>query len=248
MSINDLEPQLDINRAYWAGYDGSSPHTDLPIYRTGLPHRLLNGVLRVRGWPIEKAVAEARKRLDGTRWAWWVGADSDPDTANALLDAGAQELDPLPVMAVDLQTFAEFPPPAELTIRRVTTRAELRGYVETAAEPLGVPADVVEELLECEIAYAPSEGRLVRLAGMVGDRTVGTAAVLLGGKAAAIYWVATDAAYRQRGTATALTTETLRLARKAGASIATLQASSMGQPVYRRIGFATVAQYRRFAS
>ena len=102
-------------------------------------------------------------------------------------------------------------------------------------------------MVKLEIAYAPGEGRLIRLAGTVDDRVVGTAAVLLGDAVAAVYWIATDAAFRQRGIATALTTETLRLAREAGLSIATLQASSMGEPVYRRIGFETVAHYRRFA-
>jgi ribosomal protein S18 acetylase RimI-like enzyme len=247
MSINDLEPQLAINRAYWTGYDGTSPHIDLPSYLTGLPHRLLNGVLRVRNQPIEQAIAEARKRLDGTRWGWWVGPDSDPGTAEALLDNGAEELGPLPVMAIDLQAFAELPLPGELTIRRVTTEAELREYVEACAEPIGVPADSVDDMVERESAYAPGEGHLIRLVGRVDDRTVGTAAVLLGDEVAAIYWVATDPAYRQRGIATALTTETLRLAREAGLSIATLQASSMGQRVYRRIGFETVTHYRRFA-
>ena len=247
MPINDLRPQLAINRAYWAGYDGSAPHTDLPIYRTDLPHRLLNGVLRVRDRPIDQAIAEARERLDGTRWAWWVGPDSDPGTAEALLDNGAEELGQLPIMAVDLRAFAELPAPGELTIRRVTTPAEIREYVEACAEPLGIPADAVEDVVKREIAYAPGEGRLIRLAATVGDRVVGTTAVLLGAEVAGIYWVATEAAYRQRGIATALTTETLRLAREAGLSIATLQASSMGEPVYRRIGFETVAHYRRFA-
>lgn len=45
---------------------------------------------------------------------------------------------------------------------------------------------------------------------------------------------------------TALTLDALRIAREAGRRVVTLQASSQGEPVYRRIGFETVSRYRLF--
>ncbi|MEV1238478.1 hypothetical protein ACIBO2_44740 [Nonomuraea sp. NPDC050022] len=47
--------------------------------------------------------------------------------------------------------------------------------------------------------------------------------------------------------ATALTLDALRIARNSGRRIATLQSSSEGRPVYRRIGFETVSPCRLFA-
>ncbi|MCO6005347.1 GNAT family N-acetyltransferase [Actinoallomurus purpureus] len=62
----------------------------------------------------------------------------------------------------------------------------------------------------------------------------------------ALYCIATDGRYRRRGVATALTLEALRISREAGHAVATLQASSMGRPVYERMGFTTVSYYRLF--
>jgi ribosomal protein S18 acetylase RimI-like enzyme len=61
-----------------------------------------------------------------------------------------------------------------------------------------------------------------------------------------IQYVATDARFRRRGLATALLRAVLADAHAAGLRTATLQASPDGLPVYRRLGFRTVATLRGF--
>jgi predicted acetyltransferase len=58
--------------------------------------------------------------------------------------------------------------------------------------------------------------------------------------------VATVPDARRRGIGTAVTLRSLQLARAAGASVGLLQASSLGQGPYRRLGFVQVASYGRF--
>lgn len=48
------------------------------------------------------------------------------------------------------------------------------------------------------------------------------------------------------GTSTALTSAALRAGRERGLRVGTLQASELGESVYRRMGFATVAEYQLF--
>jgi ribosomal protein S18 acetylase RimI-like enzyme len=242
-SIHDLQPQLAANRRYWCGWAGTSPDDDLPIYRTGFGNRLLNGVLRVRDRPLDEAVAEARQRLAGSSWLWWVGADSNEGTAEGLLARGAVDGGLLPVMAVDLTTVTETAPPPELRIWPVVEPDEMRAYVAAYAGPLGVEGDL-EPVVHRELDFGYPD--VVRLAGIADGRTVGTCTLSLGTGVAALYCIATDPQYRRRGIATALTREALRIARDSGRRFATLQASAAGEPVYREIGFATVAHYRMF--
>ncbi|GIG02900.1 acetyltransferase [Catellatospora citrea] len=206
---------------------------------------MLNGVLRVRNQPLDAAIKDAKRRLDGTQWLWWVGADSDHGTAEGLLAHGAQQVADLPVMAIDITTFTDPVTPADLKIRTVGGRAEMEEYVQAYAEPLGFDPDDLKPVVERELDFGYLD--VVRLAGIVDGGTVATCALSLGTDVAGIFCVATAPEYRRRGIATALTLEALRIARQSGRTVATLQASSDGEPVYRRLGFETVSRYRLFA-
>ncbi|WP_433113762.1 GNAT family N-acetyltransferase [Micromonospora sp. CA-246542] len=242
-SIHDLEPQLAANRRYWCGWAGAPSDTDLPTYRTDIQHVLLNGVLRTRNQPLDAAIAGAKQHLTGSRWGWWVGADSDEGTAEGLIARGAEQIGDMPVMAVDVTTVAQTEAPAGLEIRTVVDRAEMQEYVEAYAGPLGFSGDL-GVVVDRELDFAFLD--VVRLAGIVDGKTVGTCTLSLGTDVGALYCVATDPGFRRRGIATALTQEALRITRGSGRRIATLQASKEGERVYRKIGFETVTRYRLF--
>jgi ribosomal protein S18 acetylase RimI-like enzyme len=149
----------------------------------------------------------------------------------------------MPIMGIDVTEAASYEPPVDLKIQRVAGRAETAEFVAAYSAPLGFTGDqrpVVDRELELD---GPD---FVRLAGVVDGRIVGTCTLSLATDVGALYAIATDVGYQRRGIATALTLEALRLTRESGRRIATLQASSQGEPVYRRIGFETVARYRLF--
>ncbi|ETK33847.1 GNAT family N-acetyltransferase [Microbispora sp. ATCC PTA-5024] len=245
-SIDDLEPQLAANRRFWTGWAGDDPDADPSIYRSDIPHVLFNGVMHVRNHPLDEAVTEAKQRLAGSSWAWWVGGDSDEKVADHLIAHGAEQISHMPVMAADLTEVAEAPIPEGLTIRHITDLPGMRDLVNAYAEPLGFPRDAADTMAERHMEYLSRDPELVHLAGILDGKTVGTAVVSLSGDVAALYCIATDENHRRRGVATALTLESLRIARSAGLDVATLQASSEGRPVYEQIGFRTVSHYRLF--
>jgi predicted acetyltransferase len=61
-----------------------------------------------------------------------------------------------------------------------------------------------------------------------------------------VYAVGTSTVARRRGIATAMTWAAVQAGREWGCAAATLQASEMGEPVYRAMGFETVARYVTF--
>jgi ribosomal protein S18 acetylase RimI-like enzyme len=80
-------------------------------------------------------------------------------------------------------------------------------------------------------------------AGLVAGSVTATSLLVTTGPVAGIYWVATLEAARRRGFGEALTWAAVAGGQRAGCSVASLQASALGQPVYARVGFAHVLDY-----
>lgn len=245
-SIHDIRPQLANLRSYWLGWGSGEVDEDLPVYRTGLPFALLNGVLRVRDRSVDAAVASVRQRMDGVPYLWWVGADSDPDVVGQLVAHGATVKSTLPVMAVELSRIAEVDV-SGLSISEVIDRPAVTAYVEAYADVFGIPADVVPAVVDAEMGYAAAHSTVARFVGAVDGQVVGTAQLSVSHGVAGVYWVATREAFRKQGIATALTAAALIAGRERGLRVGTLQASRLGQPVYRAMGFETVGELQHVA-
>jgi GNAT superfamily N-acetyltransferase len=247
-SIQDLPPQLANARAYWLGW-GSSDDVDaaLPIYRTGLPNGMLNGVLRARGIDVGTAVRTAREALDGTRWLWWNHpGDSDPDVADLLVEHGASEVGQVPVMAADLRDVPAVPVPDGLRIAEARTTAELTAMATVYPVPNGMTEADIDAVTAVELARGDRYDEQLRYVAWMDDRPVACGALSVSHGVAGIYNMATRAEYESRGIATALAAELLRQATARGLRIATLTASPRGGLVYKRLGFETVSSYRLF--
>ena len=248
-SIHDLVPQLANCHDYWLGWGKTSDTADgdLSLYRSDVAHPLLNGVLRLRNAGLEGAIAEARERLDGVPWLWWVGPDSDPGVADGLLAAGAMQVEAMPVMAARTNRVDGFAGPPGLSVEEVTGLDALGDYVAAYAPPLDVPLDQVDAVVDREANRTDRPGELVRFSGRVGGEVVGTSALLERDGVAGVYVVSTAESHRRRGIGAALTEAAVRAGRERGLRVATLQATSAGEPLYARMGFETVAEYRLFA-
>ncbi len=79
------------------------------------------------------------------------------------------------------------------------------------------------------------------------DEPVGTAVAVLWEHTAGIYAVTTHPEHRRQGIGAAATWAAIGVAAERGATHAFLQATAMGEPVYRRMGFETLVAYDRFA-
>ncbi|MFJ3779201.1 GNAT family N-acetyltransferase [Streptomyces sp. NPDC090075] len=245
-------------RQYLMGWDARSrPGSVADQFRSGLAAPQFNGVVRVRSAAaVGQAVAAARTELAGLPWWWWVGPDSPEGTADGLQRHGAREFAVLPVMVRSLghsagpddrlDTAGSDDAPVGLTVETVGDGERLAELVRTYRTSMGIAAGLEPEMVRIE-SRREDNADIVRLAAVLDGRVVGSTVVITAHGVAGIFLVHVAEAHRRRGIGAAMTVAALRVGRERGMRSAALVASPAGEPLYRRFGFTTRAEYRLFA-
>jgi GNAT superfamily N-acetyltransferase len=248
-SVQRLVSAIRANWADYYAYLGRSSHAEyfdsphLTYLLTSIPDAFLNVVFRTQlpsqrtDELIDKALAHFRAQ-DVKRLSWW--ADGETPRAELdkhLINRGLTFNEGGTGMAADLETLPEnLGSPAGLTIRPVEDAATLKQWVHVARIGFGVPEDAERRLFElfADVVFElPMQCYLATLNG----QPVGTSQYFLSAGVAGIYTVTCLPEARGQGIGTAITLAPLLEARRRGYRISILQASSLGYPVYRRLGF-----------
>lgn len=216
----------------------------------GIPVVLLNAVF-VTAAPAAVTDAEAlvkRARtffgLRGLPFLLRLPDAVAPEVQRAARRAGMAELDPLPGMALYPLPPAVPARPAGLELRPARAGdGSMGNYRRVLSEAFDVPPGLAEIFAA---GPAVAAGRVRPLVGYLDGAPVACSAMLLTGTVAGIYNVAVTAACRRRGFGTALTWAAVAAGREAGAGVAVLQSTPLGETVYRRMGFRTVTCYHQF--
>ena len=254
LSTTVVVPALEANMAaFWAGY-GRTPGAELyegeDFLRviTGASEALFNGAFRARLVPdaVDGPIDETLARVASRRvpMFWWVGPSTRPaDLGTHLERHGFTHAGNSPAMAVELRALPEEPSRIPgLAVAPVGDLEELRRWARVAAIGTGFPERFQDELvaLEVGVGLEPRGNLYSRYVAYQNSEAVGTSALLLHAGVAGIFAVATIPRARGRGIGKALTLAPLLEARRRGYRVGTLQASPMGFPVYRRLGFREV--------
>lgn len=246
-STDHLEPQLANARDYWRGF-ARTAYTEgsVTLYRSDVSDHMYNGVLRVHSGSAVDVLSEIRPRLAGVPWIWWVGPDSGDGLAEELLANGAELMAVMPVMTVDLDSVVDVDGPPGLEIREVRDWDTLQEWVRVYGPSLGLDADLAADVSTLEANRPDTTREAVRLAGWLDGQLVGTSMLLNSHGVAGVYTVTTRQEFRGRGIGTRMTAAALRAGQDRGLVVGTLQSSGLGAPVYRRMGFRRVSEYRIF--
>ena len=172
-----------------------------------------------------------------------MNAHDDSPMGAAARSAGLAALASPPAMFCT-RRLPDEPAPAGTRLERVRDSAGLEAFreVSTAAwATYGIP----------ESATAAIFGRLGMVAGehvhavvaFDGTTPLSCALVLLSHGIGGVYWVGTSPAGRRRGLAEACTRAVTNIGFDLGARMVTLQASPMGDPIYRRLGYRQIGRY-----
>jgi ribosomal protein S18 acetylase RimI-like enzyme len=169
-------------------------------------------------------------------------AHADADLQAACEAAGLLAMGDMPDMVLD-HRLPDAVPPAGVELRRVTTAADAKAYGEVmgvAYATYGMPEDVLPSSLPLEALYAP---HIAAMLALVDGKPAAGAMVLVTHGVAGIYWVGTTPDARGKGLAELCTRAAGNAGFDQGARIAALQASVMGEPVYKRMGYVEVSRY-----
>jgi hypothetical protein len=172
----------------------------------------------------------------------------DDDLRAACQEAGLVEfLSGGPEMALDTR-LSDAPPPPETDLRLVTTETQVADFSHVNGEAYstyGMPPDQVAAMFSCpgNLLSCPD---LISVVAYRDNQPVSAAQVYLSHGIAGIYWVGTVEAVRGQGLAEVVTRAVGNMAFDRGARLCTLQASPMGEPVYRRMGYVELYRYQNF--
>jgi GNAT superfamily N-acetyltransferase len=186
---------------------------------------------------LERAIAEV-EGLGGPCWIE-VRAGRTPAVEQAARRLGFTHEDSIPGMVVRPAEIAIVPGP-ELEVTRVRDAAGLAVAGTIAAAGFEVPPDLFAAFFTPHLAAMP--GLSIYVARAQG-RPVSTATAWVGDGGIGIFSVATPPEHRGRGYGRAITARAVEAGFASGADLAWLQASPLGEPVYRAMGFRQVETY-----
>jgi ribosomal protein S18 acetylase RimI-like enzyme len=207
--------------------------SDFPAYNNGV-HRVDDTV------PGEEVIARAREFFGArTRgFSVWIRDTGEDDDLAAAADAaliGAFADSP---QMICRNRLPEAPVPDGVEIRMVSAAPGVADYADVTAPAyvsLGAPEEATRSHFSGPTALmAPHVHSAI---AYLDGAPVSVAQILMSHGIAGVYWVGSLEAARGRGIAEAVTRHVTNLGFDLGAANVQLQASPMGEPIYRRMGY-----------
>jgi ribosomal protein S18 acetylase RimI-like enzyme len=234
----EMDPGAEIeNGAGWVFGAGRSSHPAISNAAFRVDDGLDPGEL------IERARGFFTGR--GRGFAIWArgGAEEDGDLIAAAERDGLREVYAMPEMVL-AGGAQERPPPDGVALQRVESPAAAADYWRVAASAyasIGFPPEVFA-FYEDHEGFAA--GNLAAFLARLDDEPAGIAMTIVSHGVAGIYWVGCTEQARGRGLGWTMTATAVNVGIEMGAATASLQASPMGESLYRQMGFETIFDYR----
>ncbi len=162
--------------------------------------------------------------------------DATPDQQAAITGLGYFKAESMPLMSVVPGALTPTTLPEGYGFREIDPASDMPAWSEAFAVGYGIPRPVAD--LFADVSRFPP-GTIRYYSVEHGGKMVATSILYLHDGLAGIYGVSTVPEHRQRGLGAHATAEPLRQAWSMGYSTGLLQASEMGAPVYKRLGFST---------
>ena len=246
--VRELGRLADINMAQtWAimgrAMGAAIGRADSAVFvASGLDAAFFNGVYTTG--PVTDPDAVVREAIafmadQQVPWLLWVREGVDDPLLDAGRRLGLTDAGGPPGMA--LASIGPSPDgPAGLDIEVVDDQPGIDTFCDLAARGFEMPIDFAARLVSEATLAEPG---IVAVLGTVAGEPVSVALVSVTGSTAGIYNVATPTEHRRRGYGAAVTWAAIQEGARLGCDHAILQASDMGAPVYRDMGFVDIGRY-----
>ena len=249
--LNHAEFCREMGR--WSGHDGVvEERYGMLLWRTATPFPVvLNAGVRLYPGDAGSALDAADDFFADRGGSYSLilserdGADDD--LAEQATARGFMAFDPEPEM-VRRTPVDERPAPSGIEVRWVDDVAGVADFVavsDAAYQSLGLPAGVITATVTAPERLL--EPHLHTVVAYDDNRPVAAAQTLLSHGIAGVFFVGVIPDARGRGLADLVTRAATNRGFSAGAEILSLQATAMGEPVYRKMGWESVYDYRGMA-
>ncbi len=249
LSVEALTEAIETNLYAMIPFSHGWPQTefysgpDISWCLTDVAFPPCNSVFKARLQPdeiddtIKAVISRGRKRSVPVQW--WTGKDTQPDNlVEKLVAHGFNHQGDGAGMAVDLLAMNEnAPQPDDFKIIEVKDEDTLKTWCHVTCIGFGIPEQAEPALFEWFSTDIRLNQPLKCYLGIWQGKPVATSSVFFAEGVAGIYFVATVPEARCHGIGFAVTRRPLLEAREMGYRAGILQASKMGVPVYRRMGF-----------
>jgi hypothetical protein len=171
------------------------------------------------------------------------GRPEDCDLIAAAEAAGLRQVIEMPEMVLERRA-EETDYPGGTDLRRLSSSDEAKDFWKVAAasySSVGFPPEVFSYFESHPGLTADNAATFV---AYVEGRPVAIAMTIVNNGVAGIYWVGSIEEVRGRGLGRAITATATNAGFDLGGEIASLQASQMGEPIYRAMGYETIHTYR----
>lgn len=199
-------------------------------------------------------VIHSALRFFGARcrpFSLWIGDHVDGDLARAAERIGLEQRVHGPGAAgMALARPLDVADLPGVVVRQVAHAAMVKEFGDVVAEAFAhraegpQPRDATLRMFASDASLL--DRRVIAVIAYKSERPVACGMSFLSAGAAGLYWMATVPAARGRGLGELLTRTITSLSFARGARLIVLQASTMGEPIYQRLGFREVTRYRRY--
>ena len=196
---------------------------------------------------IEQIVSRIKKLNISA--SWYITPQSCPvNLQNTLKDYGFTYKDDWNAMAIDLGNVPEsFDFPEGMAIKEVLNLDELETWTDILVKSFEFH-EIVQSYKKYFINAGLERPNSHYYLGFLNGNPIATGVLFDGEGAAGLFYIGTVPEARKQGISKAMVSYLLSTAKKKGYPISVLQASEMGYPVYKKIGFKkyyTTKIYRR---
>ena len=215
------------------------------------PHGTVATNMAIVTGPIDAREVSARTAAmyaaAGAPFSVWTREHADEAVARGLADAGFSQIHREAGMVYMPGAGSPPSPPGDVDIRPIVDERGREVYAGLMAQAFGVYGTPADSTAEHFAALASVHGPATQayLAWRDG-RAVAGAMLYMAHGVGGIGWVGTLPDEFGRGYGSAVTWRVIEEGLRRGARFMNLQASPMGEPMYRRMGFLTPTHYRWF--
>jgi hypothetical protein len=199
---------------------------------------------RIGGLAVRELTAQVYGAI-GRPFSVWTRAHADAELEAELADAGFHELIALPGMVYADGDGEPIATPPDIVVRPVLDDGGRAAYADVMAQAYAVYGAPEESTRERFALLASLHGPDTQaFVAWKNGRAVAGATLVLAHGVGGVNWVGTLPAEFGRGYGATVTWAVVQEGLRRGARFLNLQASPMGAPVYRRMGFTTPTHYR----